>query len=90
MVVTMDIAATVLGTVNAPYGRKLTAAELAFYLSHMDEAKTVPGHMSSFFAEVTPQLQAAFAASVGISLPELVEAARALRIGGGFSASRQA
>jgi hypothetical protein len=80
MVVMMDIAATVLGTVNAPYGRKLAAAELAFYLSHTDEAKTVPGHMSSFFADVTPQLQAAFAVSVGIPLPELVEAARAFSV----------
>lgn len=76
----MDIAATVLSTVNAPYGRKLTVAELAFYLSHRDDARTVPGHMSSFFAEVTPQLQAAFAASVGIPLAELVEAATAFSL----------
>jgi hypothetical protein len=73
----MDSAATILTTVNAPYSRKLTAAELAFYLSHPVDAKTVPGHMSCFFADVPPDRQKEFAISVGITLPELVHAATA-------------
>jgi len=67
----------VLTTVNAPYVRQLDAQELANCLLDQTAAKAVPGHMSSFFGEVDPALQAAFAGQFGISEPHLVAAARA-------------
>lgn len=45
----------------------------------MDQAavKAMPGHMSSFFGEVKPALQQAFAELYGISKLQLVSAAKA-------------
>jgi hypothetical protein len=67
----------ILATVNAPYSKPLTAQELAYYLLHQEAAKTVPGHMSSFFGEVEPKLQAEFAEMYHVSHAQLVEAAKA-------------
>lgn len=66
----------ILTTVNAPYSQQLDAQELAYYLLHPAEAKTMPGHMSSFFGDVTPDLQLAFAAMFNISEVQLVAAAK--------------
>ena len=74
----MTVASIVLTTVNAPYSKKLDAQTLVHCLKNLPAAKTVPGHMSSFFGDVEPALQKAFAAEFGISLPELVAAAKAL------------
>jgi len=70
-------AALILTTVNAPYSQKLDAQALADCLLHPDVALSVPGHMSSFFGEVTPDLQIAFADSANISREQLVASAKA-------------
>ena len=67
----------VLTTVNAPYSKQLDAHELAHCLLDEAAAKTVPGHMSSFFGEVDPALQVAFAGQFGISEIKLSAAAKA-------------
>lgn len=68
--------ASVLTTVNAPYSRKLSAQELAYCLTHPAAAKAAPGHMSTFFGEVAPELQKAFASTFHVSEAELAVAAR--------------
>lgn len=73
----MNNSAIVLTTVNAPYSYQLDEQSLAYYLKHPAEAKQIPGHMSSFFGEVKPELQLAFAEHCGISDSDLVDAAKA-------------
>jgi hypothetical protein len=70
-------AALILTTVNAPYSQKLGAHALAKCLLSADAALAVPGHMSSFFGDVKPDLQIAFAHSVNISHEQLVASAKA-------------
>jgi len=70
-------AAQVLTTVNAPHTRQLDAQELAHCLRDQAAARAVPGHMSSFFADVKPELQIAFAALFNIAPAELAAAAKA-------------
>jgi hypothetical protein len=70
-------AALILTTVNAPYSQKLDAQALADCLLHTEAALSVPGHMSSFFGEVKPDLQIAFADLVNISQEQLVASAKA-------------
>lgn len=67
----------VLTTVNAPYSTQLSAQQLAHCLLDHEAAKAVPGHMSSFFGDVKPELQSAFAEHFGISHSELTAAAKA-------------
>ena len=67
----------VLTTVNAPYSEQLDAPTLAYCLTDQTAAKAKPGHMSSFFGEVDPALQVAFAESFNISHAALVTAAKA-------------
>ena len=69
--------ALVLTTVNAPYSKKLTAKEIAHCLLDHAAAKAVPGHMSSFFGEVKPELQLEFAHLCGISDAQVAAAAKA-------------
>ena len=69
--------ALILTTVNAPYSKQLSAQELAHCLTDQAAAKAVPGHMSSFFGEVTPELQSAFASEFAITPAQLKNAARA-------------
>ncbi|MGB9365037.1 MAG: hypothetical protein WCE79_03385 [Xanthobacteraceae bacterium] len=69
--------AMVLATVNAPYRRQLSAEELAACLLDQAAARAVPGHMSSFFGEVGPALQAEFAKQFGITEAKLAAAAKA-------------
>jgi hypothetical protein len=69
--------APVLTTVNAPYCKQLSAQELAHCLSSPVDAKAVPGHMSTFFGEVEPNIQLAFADSFGIPATKLAQAAKA-------------
>jgi hypothetical protein len=70
-------AAVILTTVNAPYSKKLNAYELVHYLLNQSAAKTVPGHMSSFFGDVKPELQKAFAREFDIQEAQLEAAAKA-------------
>jgi hypothetical protein len=67
----------VLTTINAPHRRKLTAAELARCLQDHEAARAAPGHMSSFFGEIRPELQLAFADAFGIGRAQLVASAKA-------------
>ena len=69
--------ALVLATVNAPYSKKLSAQELVHCLLDHDAAVAAPGHMSSFFGDVQPELQCQFAALFDIPQAKLVEAAKA-------------
>jgi hypothetical protein len=69
--------ALVLGTVNAPYSEKLDALGLAHCLLNHAAAKAKPGHMSSFFGEVKPALQADFAHQFNVTDAELAAAAKA-------------
>jgi hypothetical protein len=69
--------ALVLGTVNAPYSKQLDARGLAHCLLDRAAAKAMPGHMSSFFGEVTPALQVEFAHLFNITDAELAAAAKA-------------
>ena len=67
----------VLTTVNAPYSKKLDALELAHCLLDQDAAKQACGPMSSFFGEVQPELQLAFARMHGVTDAQLIAAAKA-------------
>jgi hypothetical protein len=67
----------VLTTINVPHSKKLTAQELACCLLHQEAAEEVPGHMASFFGEVAPDLQVAFANQFGITDAQLRAAATA-------------
>ncbi|MCK1358693.1 hypothetical protein [Bradyrhizobium sp. 199] len=67
----------VLSTVNAPYGKKLDAQGLVHCLLDPASAKAACGPMSSFFGDVEPELQIAFAEAYGISQDQLVAAAKA-------------
>jgi hypothetical protein len=67
----------VLATVNAPYSKQLDAQELAYCLLDHEAAKAAPGHMSSFFGEVKPELQVAFADLFSITPAQLAAAGKA-------------
>lgn len=69
--------ALVLATVNAPHSKKLDAQALVYCLWNPKAAEAVPGHMSSFFGDVTPELQSQFAALFDVPHAKLVEAAKA-------------
>lgn len=69
--------ALVLTTVNAPHSKKLDAQELVYCLWHPKAAEAVPGHMSSFFGDVKPELQLQFADLFNIPHAKLIEAATA-------------
>jgi hypothetical protein len=77
--------ALVLGTVNAPYSQTLDAPQLADCLRDAATARATPGHVSSFFGEVDPDLQFDFARLFGITEEELVSAARAFAMYSGQS-----
>lgn len=66
---------SILTTVNAPYGEQLDGEALAHCLKDAALAKSKPGHMSSFFGEVAPESQKAFAAHFGIDEKALTSAA---------------
>jgi hypothetical protein len=73
----MKSPALVLATVNAPYSKQLSAQELVHCLLDHAAARAAPGHMSSFFGDVAPELQCEFAELFGISHAQLTEAAKA-------------
>lgn len=73
----MNSSLLVLTTVNAPYSKKLDAQELVDCLLDPTAAKAACGPMSSFFGDVAPELQIAFAELHGVSHDQLVAAAKA-------------
>lgn len=73
----MTTIALVLATVNAPHKEHLDAQSLAHCLIDHAAAKAVPGHMSSFFGEVEPELQLDFAHQFSITDAQLIAAAKA-------------
>ena len=78
-------ATLVLTTVNAPYSKQLDAQGLAACLLDPEAAKAAPGHMSSFFGEVSLKLQIEFASSSSITEQQLAAAAKAFAIYSGES-----
>jgi hypothetical protein len=74
---TMSATALVLATVNAPHSKKLDAQTIAFCLTNHEAAKSNPGHMSSFFGDVKPELQIEFGGLFGIPPEQLASAAKA-------------
>jgi hypothetical protein len=66
----------VLATINAPYSKKLDAQGLVHCLLDPASARAACGPMSSFFGEVKPELQIAFAQMYGITDAQLVVAAK--------------
>ena len=74
----------VLGTINAPYPRCITAEELAHALT-AGEVEAWLIHLAGFFFEVRPKLIRHFAEQHGISGTALVAAYReVLRLTGSF------
>ena len=73
----MKSPALVLTTVNAPYSEQLDAQTLAHCLLDPVAAKQKAGHVSSFFADVEPELQIEFAQLFNISQAQLIAAAKA-------------
>jgi hypothetical protein len=73
----MNSTVLVLATVNAPYSKKLDAQGVVHCLLDPVAAKEACGPMSSFFGDVQPELQIAFAQSHGITDAQLVAAAKA-------------
>lgn len=66
----------VLTTVNAPYSKKLDAQGLIHCLLNPSAAKAACGPMSSFFGDVEPELQIAFAEMYGVNRDQLAAAAK--------------
>ena len=77
--------ALVLTTINAPHSEKLNAAALVHCLLDPMAAKAMPGHMSSFFGEVTPVLQVEFAEMFNVTESQLSAAAKAFAMYSGES-----
>ena len=63
-----------LTTINASYRNRLDANAFAQALLNPDTLRTVAGPMSSFFYELSPDRQIAFAKSHGVPLDKLKEA----------------
>jgi hypothetical protein len=69
--------AQVLTTVNAPYSKQLDAQELVHCPPDPLAAEDNPGHMSSFFGEVHPDLRIKFAHQFNVTDEQLFAAANA-------------
>ena len=66
----------ILTIVNAPYSTKLDAHGLVRCLLDPAAAQAACGPMSSFFGDVEPELQFAFAEMFGVDQNQLIAAAR--------------
>jgi len=73
----MPSVVSVLTTVNGPYSEQLDGATLAQCLKDISMAQSHPGHVSSFFGEVSPEEQKAFAAHFGVTEDVLIATAKA-------------
>jgi len=72
----MNSSVLVLNTVNAPYSKKLDAQGLVHCLLDPAAAMEAAGPMSSFFGDVEPDMQIAFARMHGLTVGQLIEAAK--------------
>jgi hypothetical protein len=66
----------VLSKINVPHAKMLSAEELCACFFDFEKSKTWAGHVSSFYSEISPDLQVAFAAQNGVDKPALVSAAK--------------
>jgi hypothetical protein len=71
-----NVSATVLSTVNAPYGTALTADELATILQDPASVERFDASAFAFFSEVSEYLQRAFITEMGLDATEVAENAR--------------
>jgi hypothetical protein len=72
-----DPVAIALSKINAPFRAHLSADDVAACIRSVEMAHKRPGHMASFFGELSPEIQMAFADTMGIERQALVAAARA-------------
>lgn len=63
-----NVSLVVLSTVNAPYGTRLTAQELADLISSRDSATSGDASAFAFFSEVSEELQIAFVEEMGLDM----------------------
>ena len=66
-----------LSKINAPFRAQLSAGDVTACILSIEQAKAWPGHMASFFGELSPEVQFGFAAAMGIEREALLSAARA-------------
>lgn len=66
-----SVAAKVMSTVSAPYGVRVTPAQLAERIADLQSAESRDCSVFAFLSEVSPKLQRAFIAEMGIN-PEAV------------------
>lgn len=66
----------ILGTVNAPYGVKVSACDLAAAISDMASVTAFHMQAFSFFSEVRPELQRAFVAEMKLSEDDVASVAK--------------
>jgi hypothetical protein len=66
----------ILSTVNAPYAKKVTAAELALAISTEQPPATAFGQALSFFSELPSELQMAFIAEMKLDIALVALAAK--------------
>jgi hypothetical protein len=68
----------VLGTVNAPYKRSISASALQICLAKADLSDW-PVHVATFFTDVSPELVFGFARNHGISKSDLAQVYLAMK-----------
>ena len=66
-----------LSKINAPFRSQLSAGDVTACILSAEQSKTRPGHMASFFGELSPEIQFGFATAMGIDREALLSAARA-------------
>jgi len=73
----MSVFLAVLSTVNAPYGTKLTAEDLARVISDPGSVKRRDASAFAFFSEVSGEAQWQFGREMGLDVVAVVEIATA-------------
>lgn len=74
----------VLTTVNAPYGAKLSAYQLADKIVDPESACIFDASVFAFFSEVSPSLQRAFVEDMGVDKTKVQQVASAFAAKCGF------
>lgn len=80
-----DVLELVLTSLSVPYGRRITAAELATALTTVPSSKTVSPWAFRFFTELPRHLQDATLEALGLKRAMLREAAEKYRDLAGWS-----
>ena len=86
----MDVATSVLATVNAPYGANLSAQQLAAKIVDPDSLDAVDASVFAFFSEVDERLQHQFIELMGIDLKHYHWMADQFAAKAGYNLSRAA